>query len=109
MNMNLQLTENGLPMETGPSQDIKFTDEGTDNDAEDIKLTPATIKEIENAHEEFNIQNLQPKTAKHYIRNVTQAIPTNLLYEILYSCNYKYDAEYCPVLLKMKSEDIMED
>ena len=73
-------------MDTAPSQDIKFTDEGTDNDAEDIKLTPATIREIERAHEEFNIQNLQPKTAKHYIRNVTQAIPTNLLYEILFSC-----------------------
>jgi hypothetical protein len=41
------------------------------------------------------------KTGKDYLEAIRFSIPLKDIFEVVDSCHYNYDEEYCPVLLKL--------
>ena len=69
-----------------------------------MKSTP--MSNIVQLHEEHNLQEMhkQCKTSKDFMKMCMYSVPLDSLYRILASCQYRQDAEFCPVLVQIIDE-----
>ena len=61
----------------------------------------ANLADIRRKHEAYKLKSNQFSTAKDFMDKVMFSVPLNKLYQVIGSCNYNEDAEFCPVLVEI--------
>ena len=68
----------------------------------------ATLEQIKQQHVKNRLEDNQCSSAKEYIRKVLYKVPLDKLYKVLFSCLYEENAEFCPVIVKIIDDYILQ-
>ena len=77
-----------------------------EDDEPDRNYANADIDTIEYAHKVNNIESMQFRTSKEFVKAAMYSVPLNKLYEVVASCQYSEGADFCPVLVKVIDDKI---
>ena len=62
---------------------------------------------IAKTHEANNLKNTHFKNAKEYMKQVSYEVPVKQLYEVVASCNFSTELEFCPVITRIRDDGII--
>ena len=95
--------------------DRKFLDVGSSSllpeellEPDDMVLKGATLKQMRKAHADNGLTGNQCASAKGFMKKVMYQIPLRKLYQVVASCQYEEESDFCPVLVKINDETILK-
>ena len=67
------------------------------------------VAKMKKAHEDNSLEvKNQSKSAKEFLSKVMYEVELHKLYEVMASCQFKEDSDFCPVMVKINHSDIIE-
>ena len=77
-----------------------------EEEVDPVKLAVATVGAL---HEANSLKSTQSLNAKDYMQQVSYSVPIDKLYQVIDSCNFSTDLDFCPVMLKIVDDKIIEE